>query len=119
MYAVVQIGEQAVPMMAMASVDLYYRTIFHEDPIKLQTRTDDAGELIEFLMHMGFVMAKFAALRSRKAMCELTEDDYIDWLDGFSRADYLDALDAVSDVYNGQQPTTADAKKKEAAASAS
>ena len=34
MYNLVKIGEKTVPMMSMASTDLYYRNIFHEDAIK-------------------------------------------------------------------------------------
>lgn len=114
MYNVVTIGDKQVPMLAMASVDLYYRTIFKEDPIKLQsTGNPDEGDLINFVMRMGFVMAKFAELRDRKKMTALTEDNFLEWLDQFERADYLNALVDVRLTYEGQTVTTSDAKKKE------
>ena len=114
MYAVVKIGAAEVPMQAMASTDLYYRTIFHEDPIRLQTSPafDDAAR-IEFTMRMGFVMAEFAALRSRQAMCALNEDAYLDWMDQFERSDLWDALPDILSVYEGQFPADVDAKKKD------
>lgn len=110
----VKIGEREIPMLSMASVDLYYRNIFHEDPIKLQSKADpDEGDIIDFVMKMGFVMAKFAELHDRKKMTALTEDAYLDWMDGFERSDYLSALLDIKSVYEGQTVTTSDAKKKD------
>lgn len=120
MYNVVKIGDKDVPMMAMASVDVYYRNIFHEDAIKLQTNKDlDEADLINFVMRMGFVMAKFAELKSRKEMNQLNEDTFLDWLDQFDRSAYLEALGDIRMTYEGQAVTTSDAKKKEEAPSES
>ena len=114
MYNLVKIGDTAVPMMSMASTDIYYRNIFHEDAIKLQVSKDlDEGDLVNFVMKVGFVMAKFAELNDRKAMNALNEDSYLDWLDQFERADYLNALGDVRMTYEGQAVTTSDAKKKD------
>lgn len=114
MYNIVKIGEHMVPMMAMASCDVYYRNIFHEDAIKLQTKKDlDEGDLVNFIMKMGFVMAKFAELKDRKEMNKLNEDNYLDWLDQFDRAEYLSALGDVRLTYEGQAVTVSDAKKKD------
>ena len=112
MYNVVMIGEKAVPMLAMASTDVYYRNIFHEDAIKLQVRKDlDEGDLVNFVMRLGFVMAKFAELRDRKKMAALNEDAYLDWLDQFERNEYLDALGDIRLTYEGQAVTASEAKK--------
>ncbi len=114
MYNTVKIGERLVPMMAMASCDVYYRNIFHEDAIKLQTKKDlDEGDLVNFIMKMGFVMAKFAELKDRKEMNKLNEDNYLDWLDQFDRAEYLSALGDVRLTYEGQAVTVSDSKKKD------
>lgn len=112
MYNEVKIGTKIVPMLSMASVDVYYRNIFHEDPIKLQaTANPDAGDMINFVQRMGFVMAKFAALKDRKQMLSLTENDYLEWLDGFERMELMEALGDVQNTYNGQMVTTSEAKK--------
>lgn len=114
MFNNVKIGERMVPMMAMASCDVYYRNIFHEDAIKLQTKKDlDEGDLVNFIMKMGFVMAKFAELKDRKEMNKLNEDNYLDWLDQFDRAEYLSALGDVRLTYEGQAVTVSDSKKKD------
>ena len=111
MYNLVKIGEKSVPMLSMASVDIYYRHIFHEDAIKLQTGQIDEGDIINFVSQMGFVMAMFAEKKDRKEMLKLNEDAYIEWLDGFERADYINALPDIRMTYEGQQVTSSDAKK--------
>ena len=114
MYNIVKIGEKSVPMLSMASCDIYYRNIFHEDAVKLQSSsTFDEGDLISFLSKMGFVMAKFAELKDRKEMLKLNEDAFIDWLDGFDRADFYNALVDIRLTYEGQSITESDAKKKD------
>lgn len=112
MYNVIKVGEKDVPMLSMASVDIYYRNIFHEDAIKLQTKVQDEGDIVNFVMRMGFVMAKFAELKDRKEMSKLNEDAFLDWLDQFERSDYLNALVDVRMTYEGQSVTQSDAKKK-------
>ena len=113
MYNEIKIGEKVVPMLSMASTDLYYRNIFHEDAIKLQTSSQDEGDIINFVMKMGFVMAKFAELKDRKEMNKLNEDAFLDWLDQFERTDYLNALVDIRLTYEGQSVTHSDTKKKE------
>lgn len=112
MYNIIQIGEHTVPMLSMASIDVYYRNIFGEDPVKLQTSKNlDEGDLINFLERMGFVMAKFAEVKNRKEMAKLNEDAFLDWLDQFERGDYLDALGDIRLTYEGQLVSRVDAKK--------
>lgn len=111
MFNIVKIGEKDVPMLCMASTDLYYRNIFHRDAIKLQTGDIDEGDLINFVCEMGFVMAKFAELKDRKKMLCLNEDVYLEWLDQFERADYINALPDIRRTYEGQQIGESDAKK--------
>lgn len=112
MYNEVKIGRINVPMLCMASSDVYYRNIFHEDPIKLQSEFgDDAGAMISFYSKMAFVLAKFAELKDRKEMLKLNEDSYAEWLDQFDHSEFMDALEYVMLTYNGQSITTSEAKK--------
>ena len=93
MYGVVKIGDKEVPMLAMASVDVYYKRIFGEDPLKMQIKEGfDSADAVELFQRRGFVMAKFAKLKVRKEMLKLTEDNYLDWLDGFERSALIDAV---------------------------
>ena len=112
MFNNVKIGEKTVPMLSMASVDIYYKNIFHEDPIALQTADNlEVGTMINFVSRMGFVMAKFAELKDRKEMAKLNEEAFIDWMDQFERADLTDALQDIQATYEGQNITGSTAKK--------
>lgn len=111
MFNIIKIGEKNVPMLSMASVDIYYRNIFHEDPLKIQTEEQSPSEAVAFYQRMGFVMAKFAELKSRDGMRELREDDYLEWLDGFGRLELMNALGDIQKTYDGQTITNAEAKK--------
>lgn len=112
MYSVVKIGDREIPMLSMASVDLYYKNIFHEDPMEIQTSMD-AVRAVKFYHQMAFVMAKFAELHERKEMLKLTEDSYFEWLDTVDRGGLFDAVESIQQVYDGQKTSTATAKKNE------
>lgn len=114
MYNVVKIGEKAVPLLSMASVDRYFKNIFGDDPIKMQAKGLDEAEAIDFITRMGFVMAKFAEAKDRKEMAKLNEDAFLDWLDQFERNELFLALPDIQKTYEGQQATDADAKKNNA-----
>ena len=112
MYNIVKIGNRDVPMLSMASVDVYYKHIFHEDPIALQVSEDqNVGAMLNFTMRMGFVMAKFAELKDRKEMLKLNEDSFLEWMDEFERNELIEALPHVQMTYEGQSITKSEAKK--------
>lgn len=111
MYSVVKIGGKDVPMLSMASVDVYYRNVFHDDPLTLQAHLSEEGEAIAFYERIGFIMAALAERKTREKMRELCEDDFLDWIDQFDRIDLLNALTDIQQVYNGQSVTNAEAKK--------
>lgn len=112
MYKVVKIGDAELPMLSMASVDIYYRQIFHKDAQKIQTDPDFGGiEALNFFFELGFIMNKRAEGKTRQEMAQLTQEDYIDWLDKLDRAGLYDAAAEIFAVYNGQNETTSDSKK--------
>lgn len=116
MYKVVHIGDHEVPMLAMASVDNYYVHIFGEDPVEVLEKAGDTNvysHAVEMFKRMGFVMAKYAELKDRKALFRLTFDNYLDWLDQFDRKDLSDAIGEIREVYEGQKGTTVEPKKKD------
>lgn len=112
MYRVVNIGDKEVPMLAMASVDIYYRRVFHEDPLSIMTSKVDDGVKTRVAFGMAFIMAKFAECRDRKAMLHLTEDQYIEWLEQFDYGDFIAAAPEIIGVYYGQKLVGAQEKKE-------
>lgn len=112
MYRVVKIGDKEVPMLAMASVDIYYKRVFHEDPLSIMTNASiPDGEKTRVAFGMAYIMAKFAECRDRKAMLRLTEDDYLEWLEQFEYGDFVAAAAEVLGVYYGQKIVGAKEKK--------
>ena len=114
----IMIGGEAVTFSAMAVVDKCYWDVFHVDPVALQTKAMNEAESIDFVERMGFIMAKYAELKSYKDMKVLTEDDFGEWLSRFSRLDLYNALPEIQSVYNGQQESVSEAKKKDVEQSA-
>lgn len=111
MYKIVKIGDKEVPMMAMASSDVYYKRVFGEDPLKIVT-AQNTGDSTGLLFQMGFILAKQAELRDRKKMMALTVNDYVDWLDQFEYSDYLESLDKIATVYYGNKAISSQEKKE-------
>lgn len=104
MYREIKIGDKEVPMLALASVDVYYKRIFREDPLSIMTRKDtDDGTKSRIAFNMGFVMAKFAELHDRKKMLQLTEDNYLEWLEQFDYGDYIAASADILALYYSQK----------------
>lgn len=113
MYDIVQIGEKDVPMLAMATVDIYYRHVFGEDPLVIQTRENpDMADAFRLFQQMGFIMAKFAETKSRKDMLKLNEESYLEWLEQFERNDLIAALPDIRAVYDGEKRTASEEKKQ-------
>lgn len=111
MYRVLVIGDKSVPMEAVGSVDFIYQSIFGIDPIKEQLSGDEAT-LFSFCARMGFVMAKTAEIKSQKERKQLTEDDFLDWLDQFERSDYINALPEIRLIYESQKEPSSKEKKR-------
>lgn len=122
MYKIINIGEEKVALLARASTNNFYKSVFHEDPIDLTSGADiTLSRQIEFSQELTFIMSKQAeaqdAVTAGKAptvrdfMQTVTEDDYIDWLDRFDYMDLQDSLQEAMDVYTTSSKTTSKAKK--------
>lgn len=112
MFREVKIGEREVPMLAMASANIYYKRVFGRDAIVVQADAATDGQRIAFYGEMGFIMAKMAeAQGDRKALLALNEEKYIEWLEQFDASDYNKAIADIAMVYEGQQAPDSTAKK--------
>ena len=107
MYKVIKIGEKDVPMLSVASSDVYYNRLFRENPLSVMTdKKADNGQKTNLAFGMGFIMAKFAETKDRKVMLQLSFDDYLDWLEQFSYGDYIEAAPEILMLYYGQKAPT-------------
>lgn len=112
MFNVVKIGSKDVPMLAMASTNIYYKRVFGRDSIVTQSDVQSDGERIAFYGEMGYIMAMMAEANGDKTKLNaLSFDGYIDWLDQFEAADYNRAIVDIAMVYEGQNKATSKEKK--------
>lgn len=115
MYNVVKIGDKDVPMLAMASANIYYKRVFGRDAIILQADAQSDGERIAFYGEMGYIMAAMAEAKGDKAkLSAMSFDGYIDWLSQFDNGDYTNAIYEIAKTYEGQTKPTSKAKKETA-----
>ena len=107
MYRAIKIGDKEIPMLGVATVDIYYKQIFREDLLRILSdeESHDNSDRIHAIQRVGFVMAKRAELADREKMMALNENDYIDWLDGFSQGDIIAAVPEILSLYMGEKVT--------------
>lgn len=113
MFDKVRIGDRDIPMLSMASTNIYYKRVFGEDPIILQADRDmTPGEGVNFAQQLAFIMAKQAqANGDRKQMLALNEESYLEWLDQFDGVDLQNALEDVMRVYRKDLAVSSTEKK--------
>lgn len=99
----VKLGSMDTELVANAASPYLYKLIFHEDFLKkLQEQEPD----LDIIQKMTFVMVKQAELTSMTALCELSKDDYFEWLVQFEPMDIFTASDEVMSLYMGQTKGT-------------
>ena len=114
MYREINIGDKTVPMLGLASVDIYYKRVFHEDPLSIMTGKDHSdGEKTSIAFGMGFIMAKMAEMKDRKKMLSLTFEDYLEWLEQFDYGDFVAAAADIITVYYSQKSPSVSEKNVE------
>lgn len=115
MYREIKIGDEKVPMLAMASAGVYYKQIFGDDIIKLLSTDDDdlSADRIWATFKIGYVMAMFARFKNGVEMRKLNEGTFCRWLDDYSNVDMLKAVPDILALYTGQQIPDAVEKKEE------
>ena len=109
LYKNITIGGNTYKMCAAASVNICYQNIFNEDFLaKLDMEHPEAS--ITPFTKMAFVMAKVGEL-GRKQASTLTVDDFENWLDEFTFADLMGAMEEIEDFYMSSSVGTVDSKK--------
>lgn len=124
MYREITIGEINVPILATASTNIYFKQIFGQDPIAIQTNDEmDTAQGLEFAQKLTFVTAmqakareaveKGEAARIRDIMAKIQPDDIIDFLDGLDFGELQKALPMVMEAYAAQKAPSSTAKKEQ------
>lgn len=109
LYKNIKIGDREYKLCAAASINVVYQNIFHEDFLSLLDTNHPETAVLPF-MRMAFIMAKVGEL-GRKQANTLTEEDYEDWLDEFSFADLMNAMEELQSFYFAASAGTVGSKK--------
>lgn len=109
LYKNIQIGEHEYKMCSAASVNIVYQNIFNDDFLAKLDINNPGASVLPF-MRMAFVMAKVGEL-GRKQANTLTPDDYENWMDEFTFADLMAAMEEIQVFYLESSAGTVDAKK--------
>lgn len=109
LYKTIKIGNAEYKMCSAASVNVCYQNIFNEDFLT-KLDMDNPGTAIQPFMRMAFVMAKVGEL-GRKQANTMSREDYEDWLDEFSFADMMNAMEEIQAFYLESSAGAVDSKK--------
>lgn len=112
MQKIVRIGEKEVEMRSTAATAIRYRNVFHADILKELSEINPEkidAEVIEKIQQLGFIMAKTA---DGANMTQLTDDDYMTWLDQFDSLEMMQAAKDIVNVYIGGKTSESELKKR-------
>lgn len=109
LYKNINIGDKEYKFCSAASINICYQNIFREDFISQLDMEHPETAMAPF-MRMAFVMAKVGEL-GRKQANTMTKDDYEDWLDEFSFADLMKAMEDIQTFYLESSAGAVDSKK--------
>ena len=109
LYKNIKIGDKEYKFCAAASINIVYQNIFHEDFLSKLDMDHPETSFMPF-MRMAFVMAKVGEL-GRKQANTMTEDAYEEWLDEFSFADLMKAMEDIQMFYLEASVGAVDSKK--------
>lgn len=98
MYKVVEIGEQAVPMLSNATTPYRFKQLFGVDLLSAITKLnkDDVSEVCDISNKLAFILSCAA---DKKDMNKLTEDMFMEWLERFEPMAFVKASREILGLY--------------------
>jgi len=122
MYKVISLGDEQTPILTSAATNVYYKQIFDEDALAVQSAGDmTVAQQVDFAQKLMFVAIQQAkaqalvtngqAVSVRDYMRTVNMDTYMDWLDSVDFGDINDASSEVMQAYIGGSRSSSKAKK--------
>jgi len=100
--------KRTVPMLANAATPIRYKMVFGKDLLNSMMFTGGTDLDIEIIGRLAYLLNKQAI---KADLAKLTEDDYIDWLEGFDSMAFIDSAQEIVGVYLGSRGNSSKAKK--------
>lgn len=99
----ITVGNLPLKLKSTAGTALFYKRTFRKELLKEVTEAsiEDLG-VIECVQKLAFIMAMQGENTPTQKMLELTEVDFLEWLDGFDSEDFqnVDIVFSVLGVWN-------------------
>lgn len=111
MFKTIVIDGKEMSVAANAATPFRYKQVFKQDLFSVlgnEKRAEEEGA--EAVMRLAYIMAKQA---DKADMAKLNEDDFIDWLEGFSAMAFINAADDIVNAYMDSATGTATPKEEE------
>lgn len=114
MVKTIEIGGREIIFAANAATPYRYKQLFKEDLFVLFQSSSKKSEdenmvLAEVVMKLAFIMAKQA---EKADMNHLSEDDFVEWLEGFAPMDLVIVSEEILNFYMSTTNGTLVPKKK-------
>lgn len=109
LYKTIRIGNNEYKMCSAASVNICYQNIFAEDFLTKLDMENPGASIFPF-MRMAFVMAKVGEL-GREEANKLQPKDFEAWMDEFTFADLMSAMEEIQEFYLNASAGSIDSKK--------
>ena len=106
-------GGKEVKLAANAATPFRFKQLFNTDLLKIFQQStkseDDQMILADVITQLAYIMNKQAEGAN---MNNISMDDFFTWLEGFEAMDFVNAAQAIIDVYLSSTQTSVESKKK-------
>ena len=112
MFKVIKVGEKEVPMLANAATPIRYRQVFGKNLLKYFMEGTAYDEIAAAIGELAYIMARAG---ENADMNKLNIDDYIEWLEDFEAAAWIDpdVVNEIMGLYYGNMDGLSRAKKNQ------
>lgn len=107
----ITINDKEIGLVANAASPYLFRQTFHEDFIQ-QIQEGSQDIQLELFTKMCFIMAKQAETTDFKALSQLNEKEFYEWLTMFDAMDIALEIPKIMDIYFANAITTSAPKKR-------
>ena len=112
MFKTIKVGEKEVPMLANAATPIRFRQVFGKNLLQYFMGQASNDELAAVTGELAYILARAG---EGADMNRLNIDDYIEWLEGFEAAAWIDpeVVQQVLGLYYGNMDGLSSAKKNQ------
>lgn len=97
MFKTLTIGGREIELSANAATPFRFKQTFHKDLLQILGNEEKAEEQgVETITQLTYIMARQA---EKADMNKLNEDDFIEWLEGFSTMAFINSAEDILDMY--------------------